>query len=111
VVATNQLDPVPEGEAGSCSADEPGLATPGAPDDIGDEEPSSFAAAAFTVVTVCPAGAGWVIHHTSGAAAIKASPAARPVAAWRRDILGRAGARSPDGSVSASGPGRGDGRR
>ena len=62
------------------------LAPPNTPDGIGEDDPASFvsaiASAALTVVTVCPAGAGWVAHQTIGAAARMASPTTRLVAAW-----------------------------
>ena len=59
---------------------------PDAPDGIGGDVAAScvsaIASAALTVVTVCPAGAGWVTHQTTGAAARMASPTTRLGAAW-----------------------------
>jgi hypothetical protein len=85
------------------------LADPDSPEVTGGGEVSSAAAAALTEVTVCPAGAAWVAHQITGAATIKASPVARPVAARRRDILVRAVAGCPDCSVRACGSGTGGG--
>ncbi len=96
---------------GRSGAAELALAIPDTPEVTGDGEARSAAAAALTVDTVCPAGSGWVTHQMTGAATMTASPAARPVAARRRDNLVRAAARSPEGSVRASDPGRGAGHR
>jgi len=69
------------------------LVPPDAPDGIGGDVAAScvsaIASAALTVVTVCPAGAGWVTHQTTGAAARMASPTTRLVAAWWWDNQGR----------------------